>query len=161
MLAKLKMVLFANSNLHFRSWWAACEDVTLWNQLLPHQHSSMQFIAQNKHIQGIWTCIYWMLCLWGAGSCWCSLLCLCARRNRGQLFCPGLYGNKVHVTAKFQIHRNYCLQETLSIPSPWKPKDYIWKYFIFRRVCLPQEYVYLELWKGSYLLVFPSNGVSI
>lgn len=155
-------MLFAISNLHFGSWWAAYEDVTLWNQLIPHQHSSMQFVAQCKHIRGIWTCIQWMLCLWEAGSCWCSLPYLCVCRNRGQLFYPGLHGNEVHVTAKFQVHRNSIVsrrrcpfhllesQKTTSESISSSKESASHK----------NTSVWL-LWKGSYLLVFPSNGISI
>lgn len=133
------MAYFAHRNLHFKSSWAACIDVTLWNQAMAWSARSPALIAARHPIsimplffvawveirkslissKGMWAFIYWVLCLWEDRCRWCSLFYSYSFKNRDQIFCFGLYNNKVHVTAKFQMHRNsfYRLQEILSIPS--------------------------------------------
>ena len=117
---------FAHRNLHFKSSWAAYIDVTLWNQAMAWSARSPALTAARHPIsimplffvawveirkslissKGMWAFIYWVLCLWEDRRRWCSLFYSYSCKNRDQLFCFGLYNNKVHVTAKVQMHRN-------------------------------------------------------
>lgn len=176
------MAYFVHRNLHFKSSRAAYIDVTLWNQAMSRSAQSPALTAA-RHPISIMSLFFvvWVKSEnhWFHPKASGPLSVECFDFERTDIVAGAAFF--IHILVRIEISSSALDCTTISSyysqipdaqklflsspgdivhPITWKPKDYIWKYFIFKRICLPLEYVYVGLWKGSYLLVFPSNGIS-